>query len=394
MIAISFGLILCNLRVVIESTFVSPPKARAVAFHLPQFHPIPENNEWWGAGFTEWTNVVRARRRYPGHYQPHVPADLGFYDLRLPEALWAQASLAKAYGLEGFVFWHYWFAGRRLLERPVDLWRSQEGPPFGFALAWANQTWTGHWHGAERRVLVSQEYPGESDFRRHFEAVLPAFIDSRYLRVDGRPMFYVFRGEDLPNPRQFVDIWQRLAREAGLPGLFLIAEVSDPLGRSTYGDPFADGFDAGVDLQLPARRTRASTLAMKMGRKLGLPEIYRYSGDPLDRSTFQPERPVYPAVVPNWDNTPRSGSRGLVLHGSTPDRFRAHVRDAVSRLAAAEPGRRLLFVKSWNEWAEGNHLEPDLRHGTTYLEVLRDEVVADDQPERAGDESRRSMRST
>ncbi len=345
-------------------------EARAFALHLPQFHPIPENDEWWGAGFTEWTNVARARRLYPGHYQPQVPADLGFYDLRLPAALHAQADLARAYGLEGFVFWHYWFAGRRVLERPVELWMGPEGPPFGFALAWANQTWKGHWHGTAKRVLIEQTYP-DGDDEAHFAALLPAFRDPRYITVDGRPLFYVFRGEELPNPRQFVDRWQALARAAGLPGMYLVAEVNDPLGRGTYADPHADGFDAGVDLQLPARRTARDRLVMRLARKFGRPEIYPYACEPIDRSPLDPHRPVYPSVIPGWDNTARSGNRGLVLHGSTPERFEPHVVDALDRLRHLPLEHRLLFVKSWNEWAEGNHLEPDLRYGSGHLEVLR-----------------------
>ena len=235
------------------------PRARALALHLPQFHPIPENDEWWEPGFTEWTNVARAKPRFPGHYQPHLPADLGFYDLRLVESLRAQADLAARYGLEGFIFWHYWFAGRRILERPLELWRGPDGPEFGFALAWANQTWSGHWHGTEKRVLIEQTYPTGDD-EAHFASLLPSFTDPRYITIDGKPLFYLFRGEDLPEPKRFVDRWQSLAQGAGLPGLFLVAEVNDPLGRSTYDDPIADGFDAGIDLQLPARRTTFTTV--------------------------------------------------------------------------------------------------------------------------------------
>ena len=163
---------------------------RVIAFYLPQFHPIPENDLWWGPGFTEWTNVARARRFYPGHYQPRLPGELGFYDLRLPETREAQAVLAADYGLSAFCYWHYWFGGgRRLLERPFDEVLQSGSPDFPFCLGWANQTWSGIWHGAPSRMLIEQTYPGESDYRAHFETVLPAFKDPRYVRIDGRPLF-------------------------------------------------------------------------------------------------------------------------------------------------------------------------------------------------------------
>jgi lipopolysaccharide biosynthesis protein len=349
---------------------------RTLTFYLPQFHPIVENDTWWGRGFTEWTNTAKASRRFPGHYQPHIPADLGFYDLRTPETRVAQAELAREYGIEGFVYWHYWFAGRRMLDRPFRevLWSGS--PDLPFCLAWANQSWTGIWHGTPGRVLIEQTYGGEQDDQNHFDAVLPAFLDDRYVRVDGKPLFYVFRPEQLPEPAQWVDRWQQMAYAAGLPGLHLVAEMSDLLGAGPiYDDPFRDGFDAGVHVRIPVRIDRWTTLRMRVMRKLGLPEIYPYAKDPVDRPRSTPSRPVYPCVYPGWDNSPRAGSRGLVAHGSTPELFGVHVRDAVHRLEPLPPDNRLLFVKSWNEWAEGNHLEPDLRHGQRYLEALRDELV-------------------
>jgi lipopolysaccharide biosynthesis protein len=349
-----------------------PLEARALALYLPQFHPTPENDAWWGRGFTEWTNVANARRRYPRHYQPHVPADLGFYDLRVSETRCAQAELARTHGIEGFLYWHYWFAGRRILERPFsEVLRSGE-PDFPFALAWANQTWTGIWHGASDRVLIEQTYPGEADDEQHFREILPAFMDHRYITVDGKPLFYVFRPEQLPEPAAFVERWQRMACAAGFPGLYLVAEMSDLLGRGAiYPDPFKDGFDAGVHVRIPVERDGTRDLGMRALRALGLPEIYEYARVPVSRPPSSEVQPVFPCVYPNWDNTPRSGARGLVAHGSSPERFGVHVADAVKRLGRLPASQRLLFVKSWNEWAEGNHLEPDLRFGASYLEVLQ-----------------------
>jgi hypothetical protein len=351
-------------------------RARAIAFYLPQFHPIPENNEWWGPGFSEWTNVAKARPLFPRHVQPHIPADLGFYDLRLPEAREAQADLARRYGVEAFCYWHYWFAGRRLLERPYTEMLASGRPEFPFCLGWANQTWTGTWHGADDRILVEQTYPGREDDERHFAHVLGAFRDPRYVRIDGKPLFYIFRPEQLPNPAAFVDTWQRMAREAGLEGLYLVAEVSDLLGQGPrYIDHERDGFDAGVYVRLPVRVTALSTLRMRFQRKvLRWPERYGYAMTPLRQPSIAGR--LHPCVYPNWDNTPRASQRGLVLTKSSPDAFRRHVRDAVTQLASADPEHRVFFVKSWNEWAEGNYLEPDLEHGHGFLRVLNEELTA------------------
>lgn len=351
----------------------SQPTVRVVTFYLPQFHPIPENDEWWGAGFSEWRNAARARPLFRGHVQPHLPADLGFYDLRLAETREAQARLASEYRIEAFCYWHYWFAGRRILERPYEEMLASGKPDISFCLAWANQTWSGIWHGAPERVLIEQTYPSADDDRRHFEHLLPALTDRRYLRVDGKPLLYVFRPEQLPSAAAFVERWRKFADEAGLPGLHLVAEVSDLLGRGAVYSSFErDGFDAGVYVRLPAHTDRGARLRMRARRKLlRHPERYQYASSPLPQPA---DELLYPCVYPNWDNTPRSGARGLVLEGSSPERFRVHVRAAVEALAARPPERRLLFVKSWNEWAEGNYLEPDLEHGHGYLRVLAEEV--------------------
>lgn len=350
---------------------------RPVAFYLPQFHPIPENDAWWGQGFTEWTNTAKARRLYPGHRQPDLPADLGFYDLRVPESRQAQSDLAQEYGVEAFAYWHYWFGnGRRILERPFEEVLRLGEPGISFCLAWANQTWSGIWHGNPGDVLIEQRYPGREDYVAHFEQVLPAFRDSRYLTVDGRPVFYVFRPEELPSARQFVDLWQELARRAGLPGLYLVAEMSDLLGRGVRYDAVEDdGFDTGVYMRMPAVADRWQTLRMRAIRKTaGGPEIWRYSDDWASMNRTGPR--IQPCVYPNWDNTPRSGRRGVVLHGATPEAFGENVRQAVATLVGRPQQERLLWIKSWNEWAEGNHLEPDRVHGRSWLDQLRKAVDA------------------
>ncbi|MCX7012247.1 MAG: glycoside hydrolase family 99-like domain-containing protein, partial [Candidatus Sumerlaeota bacterium] len=202
---------------------MTAPKARLIAFYLPQFHPIPENDEWWGKGFTEWTNVAKARPLFPGHYQPRVPADLGFYDLRVPETREAQAAMARAHGIEGFCYWHYWFNGKRLLEKPFDQMLATGEPEFPFCLAWANEDWTRTWDGRSSEILQKQEYGGQSDDTAHFDYLLRAFKDQRYMAVDGKPMFLIYRPADLPDPTATIALWRSLARESGLPGLHLVA---------------------------------------------------------------------------------------------------------------------------------------------------------------------------
>lgn len=347
--------------------------ARVIAFYLPQFHPIPENDLWWGRGFTEWTNVAKARPLFPGHYQPRVPADLGFYDLRVPEVRAAQAALAKAHGVEAFCYWHYWFAGDRLLERPFQEVLDSGEPDFPFCLGWANQSWTGIWHGAPDRILKEQTYPGTADHVAHFETVLPALRDPRYCRVDGMPLFVIFRPTELPNLKEFVTLWRDLALAEGLKGVYFAGMTDD-----AAWNPNEAGLDASVIASFlraagGARRGPRARLTRRLRRR---PTVYRYErmrpervfpGGPTD---FQ----WHPCVFPNWDNTPRSGVHGRVLDGSTPELFRSQVADAIRRVAEDPADRRLVFVKSWNEWAEGNHLEPDLRFGNGYLEVLGAEL--------------------
>jgi lipopolysaccharide biosynthesis protein len=346
--------------------------ARAIAFYLPQFFPIPENDEWWGPGFTEWTNTARARRLFPGHVQPTLPSELGFYDLRVPETRQAQSDLALEHGVEAFAYWHYWFGeGSRILERPFTEVLTSGAPEISFCLAWANQTWSGIWHGARDRILREQLYPGPADDQAHFDTILPAFLDDRYLRVDDRPVFYVFRPEDLPDAAAFVDRWQGMARAAGLPGLYLVAEMSNMHGEVRYDRGEADGFDASVYMRLPAVRTDAAIFRMRAIRKvLKGPEIFTYNDAVQQDSLSGPH--IQPAVYPNWDNTPRSGRGGVVITGATPEKFRRNVVDAVATIADRRPEERLLWIKSWNEWAEGNHLEPDLTHGRAWLHALRE----------------------
>jgi lipopolysaccharide biosynthesis protein len=359
-------------------------EVRALAFYLPQFHPIPENDDHWGAGFTEWTNVAKARPLFRGHKQPNLPGELGFYDLRVPETREAQAELARQHGIEGFIYWHYWFAGHRVLERPFQEVLQSGRPDFPFCIAWANQSWTGIWHGAPDRVLIEQTYPGKEDFRLHFEALLPALEDPRYLRVEDKPIVIVYRPTELPDARVLADEWRQAADRAGLPGLHLVGvDVAGELG-----DPRESDFDAAILSRLarmyhltdryPLVRARYVLHRSGLGRKidpfrrrpLG---IFAYSDvAELLVPDSKPQWEAYPCVIPNWDNTPRSGFDGTVLTDPSPEAFERHVEHATDFVRDLPKQRRIIVVKSWNEWAEGNHLEPDLREGHAWLRALRD----------------------
>lgn len=352
-------------------------KVRLIAFYLPQFHPIPENDEWWGKGFTEWTNTAKAKPMFRGHYQPHIPADLGFYDLRLPETRIAQAEMAREYGIEAFCYYHYWFAGKRLLERPFEEVLSSGEPDFPFCLCWANQTWTGIWHGCPDKVLIKQTYPGDNDHRVHFYTLLEAFTDSRYITVDGKPLFLVYRPMELPEVNRVTDLWREMAIKSALKGLHLVGVSGDPSWV-----PQQHGFDAAVTMRLPtlrgwvSRRRPIKWLINKCQEKTGKPTIYSYKKVSLE---LFPDKIAnvknYPNLIPNWDNTPRSGSNGLVLHGSTPELFRIHVKKALEIMRGTPIEHNIIFVKSWNEWAEGNHMEPDIKFGRGYLKIIRDEIL-------------------
>ena len=340
-----------------------------IAFYLPQFHPIPENDLWWGPGFTEWTNVASARPQYPGHYQPRIPGELGFYDLRLPDTREAQAVLAAEFGVSAFCYWHYWFGGgRQLLERPFDEVLRSGSPDFPFCLGWANQTWSGIWHGTPNRVLIHQTYVdahGERDYRAHFDALLPAFMDHRYLRIDGRPLFCVYEPSDLPEPQRFLDLWRKWAVDEGLPGIFFVGRT-ETSRRSSDAD-----FDAFTQERVPSRIIARGDWPRRLARKVGLPPVWSYR-------RFSEQMPLgivdgasFPTVIPGFDNTPRSGAGGVVLHGAAPSIFESQVARAVAHVISEQPeGQRVIFVKSWNEWAEGNYLEPDRRDGRAYLEAL------------------------
>jgi lipopolysaccharide biosynthesis protein len=368
-------------------------KARVIAFYLPQFHPIPENDEWWGEGFTEWTNVTKAKPLFRGHYQPQLPSDLGFYDLRVPQIREAQAALAREHGIEGFCYWHYWFAGDRLLERPFQEVLESGRPNFPFCLGWANHTWSGLWSGGdEKRILKEQVYPGKEDQKRHFDFLLTAFRDSRYLRVEGKPLVVIYKPLLILDCRATLDYWRELARQAGLPGLHLVATLEY---HERHWDAKGQGFDAITVWPLgrvfqSARPYLWSTRVKQLIKRKGFDRLHGFA-EALwpgrewiyDHENIRPmlicedssDLAYHPMAIPNWDTTARYGRQAIVFHNSTPESFRLHFREVLGQVKNQPVDQRIIFVKSWNEWAEGNYLEPDQRFGRGYLEALRDELI-------------------
>jgi hypothetical protein len=349
----------------------APPEV--VAFFLPQYHPIPENDRWWGRGFTEWTHVAAARPLFDGHLQPRLPADLGFYDLRVPESRRAQWELAAQYGVTAFCYWHYWFGGgTRLLERPeTDLLKDPD-LPHRYCLGWANQSWTGVWHGRGDEVLQRQAYPGEADDIEHFKCLLPHFTDERYLTVDGRPVFYLFRPDDIPDLAGLAALWRRMAVDAGLPGLYLVGDAD-----GTWVRDVEQALDAAVWNPAPPPLGDVWEAQFAGTPLIEEPRVFRYDKVYADWLLDGCSAPIrrHPCVVPGFDNTPRSGRRGVVLHQLEPGIFEDAVSEAMRR-ERRMPGPRMLFIKSWNEWAEGSMMEPDQRFGREFLHALRRGVGA------------------
>ena len=373
-------------------------KPRIIGLYLPQYHPIPENDEWWGKGFTEWNNVVKARPLFRGHYQPHLPADLGFYDLRLPEVREQQAELAREAGLEGFCYYHYWFGnGRQLLQRPFEEVLASGRPDFPFCLCWANHDWTSKtWEkGSSLRrdtMIMKMEYSHE-DYVRHFNYLLPAFRDPRYINVDGKPLFAVWQPRAIPDCQEFIGLWQQLARENGLKGIHFVGQTentgkaiegqkanffSADMAKDYYQSVLGLGFDAvmsqgflrATGLAKGRHRMMLEMLAFKSFR----PTYSKIDYCRLMDNYYVPEdaeENVYPTLLPQWDRTPRAGKKTFLLTGSTPGHFQHYTENAIRLVANKQSEHQILVLKAWNEWGEGNYVEPDQKFGHGWLEAIR-----------------------
>ena len=375
--------------------------ARVLALYLPQYHPVKENDDIWGKGFTEWVNVAKARPVYKGHYQPQIPSELGFYDLRLEETRIAQAELAKEYGVEGFCYWHYWFGnGKRILDTPFNEVLKSGKPDFPFCLAWANHSWsTSTWNNAktQRRdtVFLKQEYLGVEDYTAHFYAVLPAFQDERYVRVDEKPLFAIFDPAGIPENelKLFIATWRELAEKNGLKGIHFVGRVStvtyltdkDVKERiaGKYVDYYNHYLSIGFDAIWSNNMRRAEILTkgfanMYIKRALlhafNISLLDKYDYKKISKFLYTEEdkwENIYPMMIPRWDKTPRQGKKASIYSNSTPEYFAEQVKIAKEIVSQKNEEHRIVFLQAWNEWGEGNYMEPDIRYGRKYLEALK-----------------------
>ncbi|WP_300725206.1 glycoside hydrolase family 99-like domain-containing protein [uncultured Bacteroides sp.] len=351
---------------------------RVIAIHLPQFYPFKENDEWWGKGFTEWRNVTKAKPRFWKHYQPHLPADLGFYDLRLKECRLAQIELAKEHGIYGFCYYHYWFNGKLIMEKPVEAMLQDPDEDFPFMFCWANENWSRNWEGGFNVILIKQDY-SEKDDIEHFYYLLPYFKDSRYIRIDNKPVFAIYRTTLFPDIEKTIQLWQSLAEKEGFQLYICRFEAVFAWGKKYM----KKGIDAAIEFQpmnmegFGRYENLLNSLSQKLLKKVYFSKIYSYKAyvDFQCKKSFFNEYKRYPCVCPSWDNSPRRVNRPfLAFKGSTPHIFEKWFKHVYNTFQPFSKDENLIFINAWNEWAEGNHLEPDLKFGRGYLEAVKNVI--------------------
>lgn len=359
-----------------------------LAYYLPQFHPIPENDLWWGKGFTEWTNVTKAKPLFKGHYQPILPADLGFYDLRVPEVQEAQSQLALEYGLDGFIYYQYWFGnGKMLLEKPAEAMLANKEIKIPFCFCWANETWKGIWHGLDNPdVLIEQTYNGEEGYIEYFNYLLAFFTDDRYLKIDNMPMFQIYKIDDIPDLDQFIATFNKLATLSGFNGIYFFTSngnenkiIDNPY---IYGRVASEGFQK-IRYKTPflfenfkylgkVERKLKSIMGLTNGvGKRKSPLILDYKKGVKKFHLEINHNKFIPCVFPNWDNSARSGKKSLIFKNASPKLWQKHLDMTVKTLIQKPFNPQIVVIKSWNEWAEGNYIEPDLKFGHLWLQAIK-----------------------
>ena len=348
-----------------DQTTSGADSVRLIAFYLTQFHPIPENDRWWGKGFTEWTNVTKSLPLFKGHYQPHLPTDLGFYDLRLRETRHEQIALAKSYGIDGFCYYFYWFSGHKLLEAPLEDMLADPESDMPFCLCWANENWTRRWDGAEHEILIEQHYRPEDDLG-FIKSLEPYLKDPRYIKVDGAPLIIVYRPQHMPDSAKSIAVWRAYCATVGIGKIHLACAL-------THGnwDHRKYGFDFGVEF--PPHNLQAHNLAPQLdfqAKYSGFCPDYSEGAEAYLQRQHAAEDNVFRGVFPSWDNSARRGIIGTAVLNGTPENYQHWLGSTIAKTRAEHPGGdRLVFVNAWNEWAEGCHLEPDRKYGHRFLEA-------------------------
>jgi lipopolysaccharide biosynthesis protein len=351
-------------------------KPKVIAINLPQFHPNADNDEWWGKGFTEWTNVVKAKPLFKGHYQPQLPTDLGFYDMRLPETHSEQAKLAKEYNIDGFCYYHYWFSGKRLLHEPIDEILRSKSPDFPFCYFWANETWSRRWSGEEKEVLIKQEYSDEDD-RNHANWCVQSFKDERYIKINGRPVFLIYKPFDLPNPQKTIDIFEKVCLENGIPKPFFVASNSHNLDQNPYELGFDHALHFQPRMQVLSEFMKDGATVKKLIRNAikgifnAKMRIYSYKKYKERIKNLVMNYPGFPCVLVGFDNTARRGKNAIILKDQSVELFEESLKFAHDEAMKLKPDEQIVFINAWNEWAEGNHLEPCRKFGRQYLEAVK-----------------------
>ena len=341
---------------------------KLLAFHLPQFHSIPENDKWWGEGFTEWVNTKKAKPLYKGHEQPKVPFEENYYNLLDESTLKWQANLAKEYGIHGFCFYHYWFNGKKLLEKPLEKILDLKDIDTNYCFSWANEPWTRAWDGKNREVLMPQEYGGEEEWKEHFYYLLKFFQDRRYIKKDGKPVFLIYRTNNIPNCEEMVEYWNKLARENGFKGIYVIETMN-----SFQKKPFLNSSEAVVEFEPMYTMRHGLPLYVQATRyikkKLGILDRINFDvvWNRILRRQKNYGKKKYLGAFVNWDNTARKGKKGLVIAGGTPLKFKKNLKNQIEKSK-----QEFIFINAWNEWAEGTYLEPDTKNGYQYLEIIRE----------------------
>ena len=383
---------------------MNPEKlVKVIALYFPQLHTIPENDEWWGEGFTDWVNVKKATPQFRGHYQPRVPLDHRYYDQSQMETLEWQIDLAKEYGVHGFCHYHYWFEGKQLLETPTNTMLTSRELDFPFCLAWANETWSRRWDGRDHHILQEQTHrPGKAMWERHFNYLFGAWSDDRAIKIDGKPVFLIYRPHRIDKIDEMFDFWRGLAHQRGLCGLFLVAmkqyeypmpEVLKYFDGSMHFQPF----EALYSPDYPGPGTDISTLLrpfrllpekiqdlLRAARYKFFPALTFYDYEAVWQQMLKVERdagiPTFPGAFVDWDNTARYVNRARIFKGASPERFSYWFNQLVEVTAKRPAPEQLIFLNAWNEWAEGSYLEPDERHGLKYLEAVRDGLASQPAP--------------